>query len=116
MTHTRATTPHGPDFCAECSDDLTQWVRWPCPNVAPHEGAIAVRHNHITRDIKPPGECPKCDEHSMSHARRDGYWAGRTDVTYGRISSVPPYLDCDGQDEWVLGYQTGRQSALGDRP
>lgn len=22
-----------------------------------------MRHNHATRDIKPPGECPACDEH-----------------------------------------------------
>lgn len=25
-----------------------------------------VRHNHLTRDVRPPGACPRCDEH---HAR-----------------------------------------------
>lgn len=24
---------------------------------------INIKHNHITRDIKPLGECPSCDEH-----------------------------------------------------
>jgi hypothetical protein len=30
-THTRTSTSEGPDFCAECSADAQEWVRWPCP-------------------------------------------------------------------------------------
>lgn len=25
--------------------------------------AVKVMHNHLTRDIKPKGECPKCDQY-----------------------------------------------------
>lgn len=27
------------------------------------------RHNHITRDIKPRGICPGCDEYHYKHSR-----------------------------------------------
>lgn len=30
------------------------------------QSKAAIKHNHMTRDIKPRGVCPKCDEH---HAR-----------------------------------------------
>lgn len=30
-THTRTSTPQGPDFCEECSDAVSEWVQWPCP-------------------------------------------------------------------------------------
>lgn len=29
-THTRTSTPFGPDYCAECSEAISEWVRWPC--------------------------------------------------------------------------------------
>lgn len=30
-THTRTSAPeNGPDFCAECSDAIQEWVPWPC--------------------------------------------------------------------------------------
>ena len=28
---------------------------------APADGARLLVHNHLTRDIKPEGECPRCD-------------------------------------------------------
>lgn len=28
-----------------------------------------ARHNHITRDIKPRGICPGCDEYHYKHSR-----------------------------------------------
>ena len=31
------------------------------------------RHNHVTRDIKPPGQCPGCDEYHRS--REEGHRA-----------------------------------------
>jgi len=34
-THTRTSTPEGPDFCAECSAAAVEWVRWPCPDGEP---------------------------------------------------------------------------------
>lgn len=29
--HTRTGTNLGPDYCAECSATLNDWVPWPCP-------------------------------------------------------------------------------------
>lgn len=31
MNHTRTSTVHGPDYCAECSHRVQEWVAWPCP-------------------------------------------------------------------------------------
>lgn len=31
--HTRTQTEAGPDFCAECSDEINDWVVWPCDPV-----------------------------------------------------------------------------------
>jgi hypothetical protein len=28
--HTRTSTPEGPDYCAECSAAINDWVPWPC--------------------------------------------------------------------------------------
>jgi hypothetical protein len=40
--------------------------------VSNSKGSSGPRHNHMTRDIKPLGACPACDEyhsrHSMSEA------------------------------------------------
>jgi len=31
FTHTRTSTGgYGPDFCAECSQAINEWVPWPC--------------------------------------------------------------------------------------
>lgn len=30
VTHTRTSTPLGPDYCAECSEAISEWVPWPC--------------------------------------------------------------------------------------
>lgn len=31
ITHTRTSTGgYGPDFCAECSEAISEWVPWPC--------------------------------------------------------------------------------------
>ena len=33
-----------------------------------------MNHNHVTRDIKPPGVCPGCDEHHARHvAEKDAH-------------------------------------------
>jgi hypothetical protein len=32
MTHTRESTPYGPDYCRECSEAADEWVQWPCKN------------------------------------------------------------------------------------
>lgn len=31
---------------------------------------VPPRHNHVTRDIKPPGQCPACDQFSGEHQPR----------------------------------------------
>lgn len=36
MSHTRSTTD-GPDFCAECSEALHDWVPWACPHIVMRE-------------------------------------------------------------------------------
>lgn len=33
-------------------------------------GATPARHNHLTRDIKAPGECEACDEYARRAAKR----------------------------------------------
>lgn len=39
-THTRTVNGIGPDHCAECSDSVKEWVRWPCSRAsASAEGA-----------------------------------------------------------------------------
>jgi hypothetical protein len=30
VTHTKTSTDRGPDFCAECSEAIAEWVPWPC--------------------------------------------------------------------------------------
>ena len=32
----------------------------------PHPAASTARHNHVTRDIKPEGQCPGCDRYHAS--------------------------------------------------
>lgn len=39
VTHTRTQTDQGPDFCAECSEALSEWVPWPCPTSVTPPGA-----------------------------------------------------------------------------
>lgn len=40
--------------------------------------AIAGAHNHMTRDIKPPGQCPGCDR----------YWEARVPGDVGVVSDT----------------------------
>lgn len=37
MSHTRTSTTEGPDYCVECSEDISEWVKWPCPTVGNRE-------------------------------------------------------------------------------
>jgi hypothetical protein len=39
VTHTRNSTPSGPDYCQECSDAESDWVRWPCPHTFNEEAS-----------------------------------------------------------------------------
>src|SRR5687768_7037570 len=32
--HVRKSTDQGPDYCATCSEAITEWVPWPCAAVA----------------------------------------------------------------------------------
>lgn len=41
--------------------DLTSWYRVLAAAMAKGECKVATGHNHLTRDIKPPGRCPACD-------------------------------------------------------
>ncbi len=34
----------------------------------------AAGHNHVTRDIKPQGECPACDKYHQKHRKPMGAW------------------------------------------
>jgi len=34
-THTRTLTVHGPPFCQECSEAISEWVPWPCEGATP---------------------------------------------------------------------------------
>jgi hypothetical protein len=39
----------------------------------PHPAVSSRSHNHVTRDIKPEGQCPACDRyHASRKARGDG--------------------------------------------
>lgn len=37
VTHTRSSTPAGPDYCAECSEAVSEWMPWPCPAMTRHQ-------------------------------------------------------------------------------
>ena len=37
-THTRSQTDAGPDYCAECSEAIQEWVAWPCPRMSTTPG------------------------------------------------------------------------------
>lgn len=40
-THTQTSTNQGPDYCAECSAVVSEWVPWPCPSVVTRPGSEA---------------------------------------------------------------------------
>lgn len=42
-------------------------------------------HNHITRDIKPPGQCYSCDRYHALHGRREAIQL--RNVIYGTLDS-----------------------------
>lgn len=39
-----------------------------------------TRHNHITRDIKPEGQCPVCDEYHARRKQEKEFWELLKDV------------------------------------
>jgi hypothetical protein len=48
-THTRTSTPQGPDFCEECSDAVSEWVQWPCPASASASEPLEALVEVLTR-------------------------------------------------------------------
>lgn len=57
-THTRTSTSAGPDYCAECSAAINDWVPWPCPAAS---GSAAP--DDVTRPVAPRvagGACDLC--------------------------------------------------------
>lgn len=72
-THTRTTTPVGPDFCAECSEAIQEWVPWPCPRAKPDPLVSllvehAPRYNHRGYAVG----CDACDSEDYPAPR----WVG----------------------------------------
>jgi len=66
-----------------------------------------MKHNHITRDIKPRGECPKCDLHhkGADHSRLlelDAKMRSIEEKYNGGLTNVTVHLDFI---EWSKAYQ-----------
>lgn len=54
--HTRSQTEGGPDYCAECSEAVKEWIQWPCSPgavVAAERTAVAM---HAAAETPPTPE------------------------------------------------------------
>lgn len=52
-THTRTATEQGPDYCAECSEAISEWVSWPCDDAepeAPRIEDVVAAHRPLVAD------------------------------------------------------------------
>lgn len=63
-------------------------------------------HNHVTRDIKPPGQCYSCDRYHALHPTREV--SELRNVIYGTLDAA----ENDGH-EHALRYLTSEAQARG---
>src|SRR5690349_18650651 len=54
----------------------------------PPSGDQSERHNHLTRDIKPQGQCPACDRHHRATRQGDTM----TDVLSNHVETAAAYF------------------------